>query len=483
MTSPATRFSSVLNNSQPLVSEAMKLDYLDVITADNLKDVLLKHEKNVFSVPDAKLPVNKKDRPRFTTINPEYGQRLLGLAQDLSTYLTDDSLPRPFLYLILGPPGAGKSFLIKQLIKYLPLSDFNTGQPIIFQKANLSEMVEPRELHQLYIKIQENTANNRSTVTLLDEFDIKWSGGSAIKYLINPIYDGEFWSDAEFKKFGKCAFFFAGSYLQDLETLLKTQKILAGVNLNEFLFDLYFALRTQGDTAGMQEIHEMQSLSYLHEKWRADVDPRTDTIFYLSSLEKIKDFLSRVAGNIFEILDVSYPLHVTVDEFVLLGENAEPSSRVKLHEVISYVSHRLEVEGNKDEQKTIAEYGKDENPLLEYKNMILCERVLRVVDFLKGRFEDTFKETNGIYIDRKLLNFLTVAPLINGMRSLEQLIGKLRKPEGDTIQVHRFKPTDISMIVYEADKFGDPERVWAELMANNPAAPKPTGDKILVPAE
>jgi hypothetical protein len=457
----------------------MKFDYLDVITAEDLNAALIQHAENVFLVPDEKLPSDKKERPKFTTINREYGKRLKRLAEDLSKYLTDDTVTRPFLYLILGPPGAGKSFLIKQLIKYLPLSDWNTGKPIIFQRANLSEMLEPRELHQLYINIKNNTNNKLSTVTLLDEFDIKWSGGSAIKYLINPIYDGEFWNGYEFQKFGKCAFFFAGSYLQDLETLLKTQKLLAGVDLNEFLFDLYFALQKEGDTAGMQEIREIQNLSYLHEKWRADVDPRTDTIFYLSNLEKIKDFLSRVAGNIFEILDVSYPLHVTVNEFVVRGKDADPSSRVKLNEVINYVTHRLDAESN---SSAVAAYRKDENPLIEYKNMLLCERVLRVVDFLKGRFEDTFKKTNGVHIDRKLLNFLTVAPLINGMRSLEQLVGKLDKPEGDQINAHTFRPSDISMIVYEAEKFGDAERVWAELMANNPGAPESKPGKIRIPA-
>jgi hypothetical protein len=261
---------------------------------------------------------------------------------------------------------------------------------------------------------------------------------------------------------------------------LKTQKLLAGVNLNEFLFDLYFALQKQGDVSGMQEVHEIQSLSYLHEKWRADVDPRTDTIFYLSSLQKIKDFLSRVAGNIFEIMDLSYPLHVTVNEFMLRGKNVEPSSRVKLNEVINYVSYRLKAEGTSDDEKRIVAYGADENPLLEYKNMILCERALRVIDFLKKRFGDTFKKS--FYIDRKLLNFLTVVPLINGMRSLEQLVNKLDVPEDNQILARRFRPADISMIVYEAEKFGDSERVWTEMIRNNPTASQPANDKILISA-
>lgn len=470
----------------------MKLNYLQLITGNDLHEFFARQVVNAFPPSGPVASARKtKVRPQFTTVNPEYAQRLTALANNLKAYFADDSLVRPFLYLILGPPGAGKSFLIERLIDYLGMSEAENAGPIIFQQANLSELLEPRELHQLYINIKNNTANELSTITLLDEFDIKWSGGSAIKYLINPIYDGKFWNGYEFQKLGKCAFFFAGSYLQDRETLLKTQKLLAGVNLNAFLYDSYFERRKQNDVVGMNEIREIQSFSYLHEKWRAEVDPRTDTIFYLSSLEKIKDFLSRVAGNIFEILDVSWPLHVTVKEFVLEGGNdVEPSAKVKVNEVMTYVMHRLNQDENAGQKRRIISYGANDNPLIEYKNMILCERLLRVIDFLKKRFGERFKndlnkekikKQGGVFVDRKLLNFLTVVPLINGMRSLEQLISKLEGPDAGRIKAQKLDLADISMIIYEAEKFGDPNRVWALMIGHNPSMPTPSTDDILIP--
>jgi hypothetical protein len=466
----------------------MSLDYLQLISGDDLKKFFQDQVRDAFSHSGSAPPAAAgKQKPRFTTVNLAYAERLTQLARELERYLTDGSLTRPFLYLILGPPGAGKSFLIERLIDYLSENESNKAQPIVFQQANLSELAEPRELHPLFQNITSNTEKKRTTITLLDEFDIKWSSGSAIKYLINPIYDGKFWHDNQFQKFGKCAFFFAGSYLQDRETLLKTQKLLSGVNLNAFLFDLYFELRKQNDVEGLKEVREIQELCYLHEKWRGEVDPRTDTIFYLSSLEKIKDFLSRVAGNIFEILDVSWPLHVTVEEFVIeQGCDVEPSARIKLSEVMTYVMHRLNQEENRGDEKIIVSYQPQHNPLLEYKNMILCERLLRVIDFLKKRFGQSFehediKKQSGVYIDRKLLNFLTVVPLINGMRSLEQLVSKLDKPAGGTIKPHKFKPADISMIVYESEKFGDADYVWAELLKNNPGMNKVANEQILIP--
>lgn len=478
----------------------MNLDYIKTISGNDLRSFFEDHVKDAFQRQKPPLTVSPKmtpspatavtkEKPVFRTVNPEYAKRLRSLADELEKYMKEPSLHRPFLYLILGPPGAGKSFLIERLIDYLGAGEGERKGPIIFQQANLSELTDPRELHQLYINIKNNTANKLSSITLLDEFDIKWSGGSAIKYLINPIYDGKFWNGYEFQKLGKCAFFFAGSYLQDRETLLKTQKLLAGVNLSEFLFDLYFELRKKNDLRGMEEIREIQNFCFMHQKWRAEVDPQTDTIFYLSNLEKIKDFLSRVAGNIFEIVDVSWPLHLTVNEFVIEnGSAAEPSAIVKLNEVMRYVMHRIGAE--EDREKRMIVYNPSHSPLLEYKNMILCERLLRVIDFLKKRFEDRFKKDDiktkeGVRMDRTLLNYLTVAPLINGMRSLEQLVNKLKEPEENgKFESQRFEFDEISMIVYEAEKFRDPAEVWAQLRRCNQTletAIQGKNDEIFIP--
>jgi hypothetical protein len=99
-------------------------------------------------------------------------------------------------------------------------------------------------------------------------------------------------------------------------------------------------------------------------------------MFYLSSLEKIKDFLSRVAGNVFEILDVSWPLNITVDEFALRGRSAIPSAKVKPGWVRLYVLERLTAAEKKKRGRPVR-YPDFQNPLLEYKNMLLCERSSR----------------------------------------------------------------------------------------------------------
>src|SRR6185369_1502884 len=242
----------------------MKLSYLDLITSSDLSSFLGRSMVEVF--------------PGFSTVNSVYKEKLKRIEHSLTTYLQDETLSRPFLYLILGSPGAGKSHLVKSVINSLKGV---CQKSITFQSANLSEMSGPKELHGLFNSVVNNSKAGSFTVTFLDEFDVKFEGGSAIKYLINPIYDGQFWDGNEFKKFGRCAFFFAGSYLQDRDTLLKTQKAMSGIDLGKFLLALYLEMQAQDDRDAMRQIRELQEFCHTHQRWRSEADPRTDTIAYL----------------------------------------------------------------------------------------------------------------------------------------------------------------------------------------------------------
>src|SRR2546429_414614 len=194
----------------------MEYDYLKTISLGDLTD-FSKNVRHVF--------------PNFTTVNESYEAKLNEMKDSLKRYIEDATLERPFLYLILGPPGAGKTHLMRSLVDQLKTEE--KDRKIDFQSVNISEVLDPRELHGFYENIVQNQLRSVVTVSLFDEVDVKWLDGSAIKHLINPIYDGAYWDGTRFRKFGRCAFFFAGSYLQDRETLLKTQKLLRGLDLNK----------------------------------------------------------------------------------------------------------------------------------------------------------------------------------------------------------------------------------------------------------
>lgn len=432
---------------------AMMVDYVDAITSASLKDFLA-HATPVF--------------PKFTTVNESYKDKLEEMKNAVQGYFADPTLTRPFLYLVLGPPGAGKSHLMKTLVEQLKK---DTNQSFAYQAVNISEVLDPRELHRFYDNIELYNAANTRTITLFDEVDVRWTSGSAIKQLINPIYDGEYWDGARSRKFGRCAFFFAGSYLADRETLVKTQKLLSRVDLSKFLLDTYVQLHGRTDREALDEVEAALQFCYTQQKWRADIDPHADTLLYLQGLDKIRDFLSRIAGNVFEMVDVSAPLHLTSDPFRISGdEEIQPSPRLRATEVVRLIK-RCEQESHSFEV-----FDSRSKPILLYKHSILCERLLRVLGQIEKRFEKPFeklfeaKTTKAFTVDRRLLNFLTVVPLINGMRSLEQLVNKLElSDENVGIGDRGYRPDDLAMMIHNASEFDDVTQVWYRLKRVNKA--------------
>lgn len=445
------------------------IDYLEIISSSNLTRF-----------------VNRADEvfPKFTTINESYKDQLNRVKDLVANYFADATLQRPLSYLILGPAGAGKSYFMKRLVDQLGLDQKNrlprrrsrnTPTSFAYQSVNLSEVVNPVELHQLYKQITLNWKKKKAwTITLVDEVDVRWGSGSAIKHLINPMYDAKYWDGQKLVKFERCAFFFAGSYLQDRETLLKTQRIMAGLDMNTFLLDTYLEMLKRNNLDARREIQEAQEFCYAQQLWRADADPDTDTILYLRNLEKIRDFLSRIAGNFFEMIDVSAPLNVTHEAFRIHKRRVTPTSRLKPIEVTRFIK-RSETSGAGKFER-YRDFSSPSEPLLEYKNVLLAERLLRVIGTIEQRFRQSWPANVKTFkIRRTLLNLLTVAPLINGMRSLEQLVNLLDKPGANPQVVKRsspFKLEEISMIIHDAEDFSDPGQVWVKMKSENPALRK-----------
>ncbi len=92
---------------------------------------------------------------------------------------------------------------------------------------------------------------------------------------------------------------------------------------------------------------------------------------------------------------------------------------------------------------------------------------MRTLDFIKKRFKSVLKNEREVQIDRRLLNFLTVAPLINGMRSLEQLVNKLEQPVKRRFEIPSSLEAGITMIIHDAKTYADPLRVWDRIAEAN----------------
>ncbi len=143
------------------------------------------------------------------TVDRSELESLNGIRQLINHYVTHDKGEKPLSLGVFGPPGSGKSFGIKQIVKGIlgkdtPILEFNLsqfdGQEMIFGG-----------LHQ----VRDMVLKGKIPVVFWDEFDsgkLKW-----LQYLLAPMQDGAFLDGQISHPIGKCIFVFAGGTSSTME--------------------------------------------------------------------------------------------------------------------------------------------------------------------------------------------------------------------------------------------------------------------------
>ena len=192
-----------------------KMDLLHDLTGQSLEymtakaiDVVLRGTKKALkSVPKARYG-------KYITVDREEIERINALRGLIDSYRDNPNDRRPLSVGVFGPPGAGKSFAIKQLAAELFKE---MKEPIEF---NLSQFHSVEDLHRAFHQVRDASVRGYMPLVFWDEFDSIRDGERYgwLKYFLSPMQDAEFRAGGVTHPFGKAIFIFAGGTCHDFES-------------------------------------------------------------------------------------------------------------------------------------------------------------------------------------------------------------------------------------------------------------------------
>ncbi|WP_396230925.1 AAA family ATPase [Frankia sp. EI5c] len=165
---------------------------------------------------------------------------------------SDASQIPPCSIVILGPPGTGKTFSVKEIAKSLQ-HDVGEHKPLTF---NLSQFNSVDDLTDAFLRVQERRLCGAVPFVLWDEFDTEQNGRELgwLRQFLVPMEEGRFKRGDTWHPVGQSIFVFAGSSSETFSELQERADNTPNAKATDFLSRVDGYLDLKGVTTEKGEV-------------------------------------------------------------------------------------------------------------------------------------------------------------------------------------------------------------------------------------
>lgn len=152
----------------------------------------------------------------FHTVDPHFGAEIVRLKNRIREYVRGAAPKRPFLAVLCGDPGAGKSTLAEALGKYSECEVIS---------ANAAQWTSPNDLFELCERIRSARMLDKIPLAFIDEVDAPFQSKDLYAKLLAPVWDGTYSVGGQTRALGTpTVFILAGSNEEwrDADALFET---------------------------------------------------------------------------------------------------------------------------------------------------------------------------------------------------------------------------------------------------------------------
>jgi ATPase family associated with various cellular activities (AAA) len=224
-------WSRVQGFKEHIGAENFKRCLINVVKFGLLK-ALEEHKVSISDLPDDELPIDcpflklgdliSIERKELDGFNDVYVL--------IQKYLQDDSSKKPLSLAVFGPPGSGKSFAVKQILKAA-----GSKSATVELENNLSQFTEAKNLARAFHRAQDVALSGKVPLVFFDEFDASLPDNpyAWLKYFLAPMQDGKFKAAESEDGYtvGRAIFVFAGgtaATFKDFENSVRSKKSAKG---------------------------------------------------------------------------------------------------------------------------------------------------------------------------------------------------------------------------------------------------------------